>query len=96
MHFTGLTSLMREAVNDPAKLPSAVPRIQAMIWHADITFPSQQVEELLRDLAYDLDYYVPDRTWRSPQDPSSFGDAKAAAQLALHHGSRQRLPNNQR
>lgn len=77
VEYKTLISVMQDVLQEPAKLRSAVPRIQAMIWHGNIAFPNERAEELLRDLAHDLDYWQPDELWRSPPKPSLFGNAKA-------------------
>jgi hypothetical protein len=44
------------------------------VWNADVAFDRKE-EEILGDLAYDLDFYEPDAVKRS-EDESFYGDER--------------------
>ena len=65
---------LREATLESAKLPEAINAFQTMVWHSEEweSHYSNNAVEVLRDLAYDLDFYVPDAQMRT-EDPSYYG-----------------------
>ncbi len=78
--FSQLVTLLRDAVADPGKLPVHVPQFQELVWHRTVTFPSPEAENAVRDLAYDLEYYVSDPNQRS-EDSSYFGEDRAVQEI---------------
>jgi len=78
--FAQLVELLREAVAQPAVLPTLVPKFQDSVWHSEVSFPSQTAEDAARDLAYDLEYYVSDPKRRA-EDSSYFGEERAVAEI---------------
>ena len=73
-------SLLRETVAEPSKLRLNIPKFQQMIWKSEIKFPSDKVEEILGELAYDLDYYEADPRIRG-EDVSFLGDERALEEI---------------
>jgi hypothetical protein len=69
-----LVDLLESAVRDLARLSSAVAEFQAAVRSASdddlVMTPDQR--ELIRDLAYDLDYFEPDASLRA-ESSSYFG-----------------------
>ena len=80
IYFSQLLDLLREAVAEPAKLPALVPKFQDLVWHSEIAYPSESADETMRDLAYDLDFYVADSKQRA-EDSSYFGEERALAEI---------------
>jgi hypothetical protein len=78
--FSQLLVLLREAVAEPVKLPTLVPKFQELVWHSEISYPSELADETMRDLAYDLDFYVADPKQRA-EDSSYFGEERALAEI---------------
>jgi hypothetical protein len=78
--FSELVGLLREAVAEPARLAMLVPKVQDLVWHSAISFPSQAAEAATRDLANDLDYYVSDPKHRA-EDSSYFGEDRAVEEI---------------
>lgn len=73
---------LRAATRDPSTLPSAIRTFQELIWGGDSwadALPGDSVEAL-KELAYDLDYYVSDPNLRC-DDPSYFGDERAIEEI---------------
>jgi|NGEPerStandDraft_6_1074524.scaffolds.fasta_scaffold89657_1 hypothetical protein len=73
-------NLLKEAVVDSSKLRMNIPKFQEAIWSSEIQFPSKGVEDILGDLAYDLDYFEADPRIRS-EDKSFFGEEKALDEI---------------
>jgi hypothetical protein len=72
-------SLLKETVVDSSKLMMNIPKIQEAIWSSEIQFPSKGVEEILGDLAYDLDFFEADPRIR--KEGSFFGEEKALDEI---------------
>jgi hypothetical protein len=77
---------MTKRIDDAARLLAAllnardgrsalVEQFQRVIWDSDEILGTSQIDELLRDLAYDLDCYVVDPDARS-EDESYYGDER--------------------
>jgi hypothetical protein len=73
-------NLLKKTVVDSSKLGMNIPKIQEAFWNSEIQFPSEGVEEILGDLAYDLDYFEADPRSRS-EDKSFFGEEKALDEI---------------
>ena len=78
--FSQLLDLLQEAVAEPAKLPTLIPKFQDLVWHSKIAYPSELADETMGELAYDLDYYEADPKYRA-EDPSFFGEERALAEI---------------
>jgi hypothetical protein len=76
-----LIARLREAVEDPSGLVETIRRVQEAIFDRDAPFSSAAVDEILGELAYDLDYFQPDPRVR-PEDPSFFGEDRALAEIS--------------
>lgn len=73
---------LREATRNPAKLPEAISAFQTMVWHSaewESHYSSDAVE-VLSELAYDLEFYVPDPQMRA-EDPSYYGADRAIEEI---------------
>jgi hypothetical protein len=68
MTIDQIIDLLRQAVADRKRLPEIVGEFQAKIWHDEVSGPVEHIE-ILRDLAYDLDYVEADPAARL-EDPS--------------------------
>ena len=75
-----MLELLREAVAQPDKLPTLVPKFQDLVWHSEVSFPTQAAKETARVLAYDLEYYASDPTHRA-DDSSYFGEDRAVGEI---------------
>lgn len=71
--------LMRAIVSDRRSLPGAIASFQRLVWKEPLA-GSCAAQEILRDLAYDLEYYEPDPVARA-EDPSFFDDDRAVAEV---------------
>ena len=78
----GVVALLEEMLGDPPALPSTVARFQAAVWEAEAgtLASSAEEEEVLRTLAYDLDFFVADPKARG-EDASYFGPERAVAEV---------------
>lgn len=79
------------------RLPSSerleeIQALQSLIWSADELSMPAGLEEVLRDLAFDLDFYEPDSSLRA-EDPSYYGEDRLASEIrtALRHLKRARF-----
>jgi hypothetical protein len=70
LEIAELVTLLREIVNDPHSLPESIALFQRLIWKEPLT-GSSAVQEIMRELAYDLEFYEPDPRSRA-EDPSFF------------------------
>jgi hypothetical protein len=82
-----IVEYLKQLANRRVDLPSGVVRVQKLIWNADDkreegpqSSPEDPRWELLRDLAYDLNYYEPDPALRI-EDASYFGNERAINEI---------------
>lgn len=73
---------LRGATLEPAKLPEAISAFQTMVWNSEEweSHYSNDAAEVLRELAYDLDFYEPDAAMRA-EDASYYGTERAIDQI---------------
>lgn len=71
--------LLDGVLSFPEALDEEIPKLQEAIWDDD-SEEETPVLEILRDLAYDLEYYVSDPDNRR-EDPSYFGSDKALEEI---------------
>jgi hypothetical protein len=74
-----IVKFLRKMVENREELPERVPELQDMVWKEQLA-GSSAIQEILRDLAYDLDFYEPDPHARA-EDESYFGDERALAEI---------------
>lgn len=75
-----LLAILSNALKDRARRSQLINNFQQRIWH-DSPVPSEEwAWDILRELAYDLDFYVADETTRR-EDPSYYGDDRAEAKI---------------
>jgi len=77
-----LIALLERATADPLQLAAVVEEFQSAVFAAashDLN-ASPQVEDTLRTLAYDLDFYVPDPEARA-EDSAHYGDERAVREI---------------
>jgi hypothetical protein len=76
-----LVQLLELAISDRGRRAEHIQVFQNHIFgHEDLGFEHPEVEEVLRELAYDLDYYVPDERSRA-EDPSYYGDDRVEQEI---------------
>ena len=71
--------LMQEIVQERRALPEAIASLQQLVWNGELT-GSSAVQEILRELAYDLEYYQPDPQVRA-EDTSLYDEERAIAEI---------------
>lgn len=74
-----IMELLNAALTSPEMLDVLIPNIQQTIWNDEIDEETPELE-ILRDLAYDLEYYVSDPDMRK-EDPSYYGPEKALEEI---------------
>ncbi len=67
-------------LNDKNNRESLIKRFQEYIWNENPIFNSEEEENVLSDLAYDLDFYQPDIKIRD-EDPSYYGDDRLETEI---------------
>jgi hypothetical protein len=72
--------LLEQAIGSPLSLMENIAAYQRLVLDADTLETSEAAEELLRDLAQDLDYFEPDPAMRA-EDQSFFGPEKAIEEI---------------
>jgi len=73
MDLNELRLLLEKALHDPVGRAKHIQRFQTIVWNAEELDSRPDVDELLRELAYNLDYYQPDERIRA-DEPSLYGD----------------------
>jgi len=75
-----LIALLGEVLENPANRLDVVKSFQEAVWHTADMIGEPWVDEILRDLAHDLDYYEPDPEARS-EDPSYYDDRRLEQEI---------------
>lgn len=70
-----LAALVQRILIDRQNRLAHIQRFQEVIWKSDEQLGGEVVDEVLRDLAFDLDYYEPEPTQRE-EDESYYGDER--------------------
>ena len=68
--------LLEKILRDKANRMQLIREFQELIWNDD------NANEILSELALDLDYYEPNEEWRK-QDPSYYGDDRLEEEIKL-------------
>ena len=79
-NFESIIAQLKVLVNQPTELAAGIPKVQQEIWRAKEGTEHDPLWEILRDLAYDLDYYQPNERVRS-QDKSLYGEERALSEI---------------
>jgi hypothetical protein len=80
MDVSEIVKVMLEIVREQRLLlPDGVATIQQLVWKETLT-GDPAAQEVLRELAYDLEHYEPDPLARS-EDASVYGDERALAAI---------------
>lgn len=79
-NFESILEQLKVLVNRPTELAAGIPKVQQEIWGAKEGTEHDAQWEILRDLAYDLDYYQPNESVRS-QDQSFYGEERALSEI---------------
>ncbi|HEY2082333.1 MAG TPA: hypothetical protein VGI88_06070 [Verrucomicrobiae bacterium] len=74
MDTSQLIALLENALKDPKNRHQLIQQFQREIWDINAN-RNDPITEILRDLAYDLDFYEPNPKVRA-EDPSFFDDTK--------------------
>lgn len=76
-----LVELLRVALHVRSRREECVKRFQEIVWDHDDFGCDPETERILRDLAYDIDFFEPDVRLRKG-DPSYYGDVRFEAEVA--------------
>ena len=79
---TDIATILEAALRNPSVLEASIRRFQSLVWdtpETDFVVGSRE-EEVLRDLAYDLEYFVADPKARA-EDTSYFGPERARSEI---------------
>jgi len=68
-----LIALLVQALREPSRRLEHVKRFQELVWDTKRIGSDPEIQRMLRDVAYDLDFYEPDERARA-EDPSLYGD----------------------
>jgi hypothetical protein len=74
--------ILYDILNNRQERGALVRRFQEYIWNGNPKFKSLQEENILQDLAYDLDFYQADEKLRR-EDASFYGDEKLEQEVKL-------------
>jgi hypothetical protein len=81
MTLDDVIHLLQQAAREPGQLAQQIGAFQAAIWNDQVLGDlDDEVMEVLRELAQDLDFYEPDPKLRS-EDESYFGEDRALAEI---------------
>jgi hypothetical protein len=75
-----LTALLHEALNQKGRRAELVRSFQTSVWNSSRPGDEDPVWRILRDLAFDLDFYEADSTRRS-QSSTYYGDARLEREI---------------
>ena len=73
--------LLDAVLASPERLDDLIPKLQQTIWSDESDKETPELE-ILRDLAYDLEYYVSDPDMRK-EDPTFYGPERALEEIQL-------------
>ena len=79
MDVNVIIAMLRSTLQEPDSLGEVIAQLQQAVFHETVNW-SGAVEEILRDLAYDLDYYQPDPRVRC-EDSTLIDEEKALAEI---------------
>ena len=75
-----LTALLKEALQHPDRLSQKIRQFQEDVWSAGNAGGDSAAWEVLRELTYDLEFFVPDEKMRE-EDVSYYGPDRAAREI---------------
>ena len=75
-----LVSILLSALHQADKRKQLIAEFQQRVWDAPEDLTATQEWEILRDLAYDLDFYEPDAKVRA-EDSSFYGDERVEREI---------------
>ena len=71
--------MLETTISNPGNLENNITKFQEIIWNEELDCTAAQ-EEILGDLAYNLDFYVTNSESRK-EDPSYYGEDKAIKKI---------------
>ena len=80
MMLSELINLLEQILSDRAQRAEHVKQLQQIVWNTINLHPDSEVIRILRDLAYDLDFFEPDDQVRA-DDPALYGDARLEEEI---------------
>lgn len=82
---------LHQAVSEPGLIVPAIKELESLVYIDDVEFQQlpARTQEVLEDLAYNLDLFEPNEEWRR-QDPSYYGPERAVEEI---RGALGRLPS---
>lgn len=75
MSLAGWIAALEQLLADSGQRLEHLRRFQEAVWGEEVADADPDVDDLLGELAYDLDFYEPDPRARA-EDPSFFGDER--------------------
>lgn len=75
-----LIEILLRALHERERRCELVKEFQAIVWNSPSSHPDEGARRILGDLAYDLDFYVPDAQARK-EDPAYFGDNRLEEEI---------------
>lgn len=75
-----LIELLGRVIEDRARRITHVKRFQEIVWSSENLHADPEIVRILRDLAYDLDFFEPNDQVRA-EDPSLYGDARLEEEI---------------
>src|SRR6478752_7369587 len=81
MNISDVLELLKDAFMAPKRLPHCVEELQQLVWTEKVDGSPEELD-VLRDLAYDLDYFEADAARRG-EDPSFVDEERACQEIRL-------------
>jgi hypothetical protein len=72
--------ILRQILDNKPDRERLISDFQQNIWDDKIYSENDKIQEVLRDLAYDLDFYEPDEKLRQ-ESPSFYGDERVETEI---------------
>jgi len=75
-----LINILLRALHEREQRPELVKKFQEIVWNDPLPHSDEGAWHIFGDLAYDLDFYVPDEGARK-EDPAYFGDNRLEEEI---------------
>lgn len=72
--------ILKNILSNKKERTSLIKSFQERVWNGEEFNSDERINEILRDLALDLDYYEPDKILRS-ESPSYYGDKRLESEV---------------
>lgn len=72
--------ILENILSDKEKREALINEFQEKVWNGGGYSTDEKINEILSELAYDLDFYEPNEEWRK-EDPSYYGEERLEEEI---------------